>query len=49
MNDPLEDARYAPPQSHVEDVHQAGNGLPGQRASRRWLHDQIADTVVLQD
>jgi hypothetical protein len=51
MNDPLQDARYAPPQFHVEDVRQASNGLPGQRATRgrRFLAVMIDTAIVLQD
>lgn len=47
MNDPLRDARYAPPLSHVEDVRQANNGLPGQQATRgrRFLAAMI-DTAI---
>jgi uncharacterized RDD family membrane protein YckC len=34
MNEQSQDARYAPPRSHVEDVSPADSGLPGQLASR---------------
>ncbi|MGJ7505043.1 RDD family protein [Variovorax sp. ZT5P49] len=34
MEDQSQDARYAPPQSHVEDVLQPGQGQPGELATR---------------
>ncbi|MET3395679.1 MULTISPECIES: RDD family protein [Variovorax] len=34
MDDQSQDARYAPPQSHVEDVVQPGGGQSGELASR---------------
>ena len=34
MEDQSQDARYAPPQSHVEDVVQPGGGQSGELASR---------------
>jgi uncharacterized RDD family membrane protein YckC len=34
MEDQTQDARYAPPQSHVEDVQQTGQSQPGQLATR---------------
>lgn len=47
MNEQSQDARYAPPQSHVEDVQQAGSGLPGELASRgkRFLA-VVIDTLI---
>lgn len=34
MEEQSQDARYAPPQSHVEDVRQPGQAQPGELASR---------------
>ena len=53
--DTSRDMRYAPPQAHVEDVEASGGELVLAsrmllifRASRRCLHDLIADTIVVK-